>query len=148
MTDLRWHDLRHEYASRLVERGVPLAQVRDLLGHASIVTTERYDTQTLENLQLAALRLERGISFEPPPSPVVRTEPIADKYQKAGRDDDPARTKCQDSFKLKRKSARTSSESDLVEEALTAMKQKHLQNWLGGRDSNPDNVVQSHVSYR
>jgi len=27
----------------LVERGVPLAQVRDLLGHASIVTTERYD---------------------------------------------------------------------------------------------------------
>jgi hypothetical protein len=23
-----------------------------------------------------------------------------------------------------------------------------LENWLGGRDSNPDNVVQSHVSYR
>ena len=22
------------------------------------------------------------------------------------------------------------------------------ENWLGGRDSNPDNVVQSHVSYR
>ncbi len=27
--NLRWHDLRHEYASRLVEQGVPLAQVRD-----------------------------------------------------------------------------------------------------------------------
>ena len=24
----------------------------------------------------------------------------------------------------------------------------NLGNWLGGRDSNPDNVVQSHVSYR
>jgi len=23
-----------------------------------------------------------------------------------------------------------------------------LTSWLGGRDSNPDNVVQSHVSYR
>ena len=43
--NLHWHDLRHEYASRLVERGVPLAQVRDLLGHASILTTERYDNQ-------------------------------------------------------------------------------------------------------
>ena len=43
--NLHWHDLRHEYASRLVERGVPLAQVRDLLGHASITTTERYDNQ-------------------------------------------------------------------------------------------------------
>ena len=40
--------LRHEYASRLIERGVPLAQVRDLLGHASITTTERYDNQDLE----------------------------------------------------------------------------------------------------
>ena len=39
--DFRWHDLRHEYASRLVEKGVPLSQVRDLLSHASIVTTER-----------------------------------------------------------------------------------------------------------
>ena len=46
--NLHWHDLRHGYASRLVERGVPLAQVRDLLGHASILTTERYDNQRLE----------------------------------------------------------------------------------------------------
>ena len=52
--NLRWHDLRHEYASRLVEKNVPLAQVRDLLGHASIITTERYDNQKLENLQAAA----------------------------------------------------------------------------------------------
>jgi site-specific recombinase XerD len=58
--DLRWHDLRHEYASRLVERGVPLAQVRDLLGHASITTTERYDNQKLENLQIAAANSKAG----------------------------------------------------------------------------------------
>ena len=62
--NLHWHDLRHEYASRLVEKGVPLAQVRDLLGHASITTTERYDNQRLENLQAAAARLERGQMFD------------------------------------------------------------------------------------
>jgi integrase len=61
--NLHWHDLRHEYASRLIERGVPLAQVRDLLGHASILTTERYDNQKLEALQAAVERLERGKTF-------------------------------------------------------------------------------------
>jgi hypothetical protein len=63
--NLHWHDLRHEYASRLVERGVPLAQVRDLLGHASILTTERYDNQRLEALQAAVERLEGGKTFDP-----------------------------------------------------------------------------------
>ena len=62
--NLHWHDLRHEYASRLVERGVPLAQVRDLLGHASIVTTERYDNQTREALQAAVERLEAWKMFD------------------------------------------------------------------------------------
>jgi integrase len=67
--NLHWHDLRHEYASRLVEQGVPLAQVRDLLGHASITTTERYDNQKLENLQAAAAKLERGLVFDAAPLP-------------------------------------------------------------------------------
>ena len=64
---LHWHDLRHEYASRLVEKGVPLAQVRDLLGHASITTTERYDNQKIVNLQAAAAKLESGKTFDAPP---------------------------------------------------------------------------------
>ncbi len=67
--NLHWHDLRHEYASRLVERGVPLAQVRDLLGHASILTTERYDNQTLEKLQAAARRLDTGQGFDSAANP-------------------------------------------------------------------------------
>jgi integrase len=62
--NLHWHDLRHEYASRLVERNVPLAHVRDLLGHASIVTIERYDNQTLERLQISAAQLESGKAFD------------------------------------------------------------------------------------
>jgi hypothetical protein len=40
--------------------------VRDLLGHAFIVTTERYDNQQLERLRVEAGKLESGQLFEAP----------------------------------------------------------------------------------
>jgi excisionase family DNA binding protein len=40
--DLRFHDLRHTFATRLVRRGVDLIIIKELMGHASIVTTQRY----------------------------------------------------------------------------------------------------------
>ncbi len=38
----RLHDLRHTYASRLLEKGIPIEEVSRLLGHASLATTQRY----------------------------------------------------------------------------------------------------------
>ena len=42
LEDVRFHDLRHTFASNLVMRGANLYTVKDLLGHANIETTQRY----------------------------------------------------------------------------------------------------------
>ena len=42
ITNFRFHDFRHSVATRLVEKGVPLPVVQEILGHAKITTTMRY----------------------------------------------------------------------------------------------------------
>jgi integrase len=42
LVDLHFHDLRREFACRLLESRAELHDVRDFLGHANITTTSRY----------------------------------------------------------------------------------------------------------
>lgn len=56
--DLHFHDLRPEFASRLLESSPDLRHVRDFLGHAAITTTSRYRQCTPTRLERALERLE------------------------------------------------------------------------------------------
>jgi integrase len=52
--DVRLHDLRHSFASVLVNDGIPLYEVQRLLGHANAKATQRYAHLTSETLGKAA----------------------------------------------------------------------------------------------
>jgi len=54
LTDVRLHDLRHSFASFLVNRGVSLYVVQGLLGHAHTKYTQRYAHLTPDTLRDAA----------------------------------------------------------------------------------------------
>jgi len=56
--DYHIHDMRHTCAAWLVSAGVPLAEVRDLLGHSSVKMTERYAHLAPENVRAAVALLE------------------------------------------------------------------------------------------
>ena len=54
---IHWHDLRHTYASWLVQAGVSLLEVKELMGHSTIKMTERYAHLAPSNLTGAIRRL-------------------------------------------------------------------------------------------
>ena len=58
LADVRAHDLRHTFASRLVQRGVGLTQVKELMGHATIAMVQRYAHLSTRDLQQAIAVLD------------------------------------------------------------------------------------------
>ena len=63
MPDLRVHDLRHSFASFLVNAGRSLYEVQELLGHADIRTTSRYAHLSRERL-IAAVEVVPLVAVE------------------------------------------------------------------------------------
>ena len=59
IVDFRIHDLRHTCAAWLVNAGVSLSEVRDLLGHSTVTVTEKYAHLAPENVRVAVSRLEQ-----------------------------------------------------------------------------------------
>ena len=76
ITDSRYkavyHSLRHTHASRLLESGVDIYHVKELLGHQSIQTTERYTHTRDETLINAVKRMEEKIINPQKSNPVIR----------------------------------------------------------------------------
>ena len=57
---LRFHDLRHSYATALLERGVPVGVVQEILGHTTPVTTMNVYAHVTERMRRIAADAVNG----------------------------------------------------------------------------------------
>ena len=72
VVNLRFHDLRHTAATRMVTTGVDLGIVREILGHSDLKTTQRYAHPVPER-KIAAIKALEGYTD--------KSENVIDLYQ-------------------------------------------------------------------
>lgn len=73
ISDLRFHDLRHDFATRLRRGGVGLDTLQALLGHASPHMTQRY--AHIGSAELLAAVENVALALPPTPAPPKRKQP-------------------------------------------------------------------------
>lgn len=61
LPDVRIHDLRHSFASFLVNNGRSLYEVQKILGHTQVKTTQRYAHLSQDSLRSAANEVGRAL---------------------------------------------------------------------------------------
>jgi integrase len=60
--DVNFHDLRHSCASLLINMGAPLEVIRDILGHTTVKTTERYAHLQVDRQEEALMMLSKAVA--------------------------------------------------------------------------------------
>lgn len=61
LDDVRLHDLRHSYASVAINQGADLSAIKELLGHSTIATTQRYTHLYTETARKNVARVGAGL---------------------------------------------------------------------------------------
>lgn len=75
LADVRLHDLRHSFASLLINSGRTLYEVQHILGHTQVKTTQRYAHLSQDTLLAAANAATRAVGSVM--LPLVTTEPVS-----------------------------------------------------------------------
>src|SRR5438094_5544117 len=70
--NFRFHDLRHTFATRLADQGVPQSAIRDMLGQTSLRMSQRYTHAVIETMQAAVEKLCRANAASVPSFPRKR----------------------------------------------------------------------------
>jgi site-specific recombinase XerD len=82
ITGVTWHTLRHTFASRLLDRGVDIMTVKELLGHFTVTVTMRYTHSNLASKVAAVGKLaENG---DNPATVGPRLQPFAPNVSQIG----------------------------------------------------------------
>mgnify|MGYP001463395668 CR=1 FL=1 len=60
--DFRFHDLRHDFGSNLVQRGISIYSVKELMGHKDVRTTQRYAHLSPDKLKVDIAALDKPMT--------------------------------------------------------------------------------------